>query len=110
MIDLHCHSTASDGTVAPRELPPLAASCGLKALALTDHDTISGIDEFMAAAASVPQVHCIPGIELAGHLESGEHCHIVGLFVDSKSSELKGLCKLHHLREYVHPALLRCGR
>ena len=85
MIDLHCHSTASDGTVPPEELPAMALKVGLAVLALTDHDTVSGVEAFLNAAKDVPDVRCIPGIELACRLESGEHCHIVGLFVDHRN-------------------------
>ena len=92
MIDLHCHSTASDGTVSPEELPLLARKAGLTALALTDHDTVSGVESFLNAAKDVPNVRCIPGIELACRLESGEHCHIVGLFVDYRNDTLQRLC------------------
>ena len=92
MIDLHCHSTASDGTVSPEERPLLARKAGLTALALTDHDTVSGVESFLNAAKDVPNVRCIPGIELACRLESGEHCHIVGLFVDYRNDTLQRLC------------------
>ncbi|MBR4901314.1 MAG: PHP domain-containing protein [Victivallales bacterium] len=92
MIDLHCHSTASDGTVPPEELPLLARKAGLTALALTDHDTVNGVETFLDAAKNVPDVRCIPGIELACRLESGEHCHIVGLFVDYRNDTLQRLC------------------
>ena len=93
MLDLHCHSTASDGTVPPQNLPAMARDIGLKALALTDHDTVDGVETFMAAAKAVPEVCCIPGIELACRLESGDHCHIVGLFVDWRNETLRNLCK-----------------
>ena len=93
MLDLHCHSTASDGTVPPSELPAMARKIGLKALALTDHDTIDGVEMFMTAAEAVPELRCIPGIELACRLENGYHCHIVGLFVDWKNEALQQLCK-----------------
>ena len=89
MIDLHCHSTASDGTVPPEELPLLARKAGRTALALTDHDTVNGVEAFLNAAKNVPDVRCIPGIELACRLESGEHCHIVGLFVDYRNETLQ---------------------
>ena len=50
MIDLHCHSTASDGTVSPCDLPRLASTMGIHAIALTDHDTIAGLEPFEEAA------------------------------------------------------------
>jgi predicted metal-dependent phosphoesterase TrpH len=47
MIDLHVHSTASDGLIEPGKLPAMAAKIGLTAVALTDHDTVDGVAEFM---------------------------------------------------------------
>ena len=70
----------------------MARKIGLKALALTDHDTVSGVEAFLKAAKDVPDVRCIPGIELACRLGSGEHCHIVGLFVDYRNDTLQRLC------------------
>ena len=55
-IDLHNHSTASDGTDAPARIPALAAALDLAAVALTDHDTVGGIAEFLAAAEAHPEV------------------------------------------------------
>ena len=52
IIDLHCHSTASDGTYAPKEVAALAQKIGLSAIALTDHDTIDGLAEFQAEGVS----------------------------------------------------------
>ena len=83
MIDLHCHSTASDGTLTPAELVAAAVASGLQALALTDHDTTDGLSDFLAAAAGKPDFVAIPGIELACQVSTGDNCHIVGLFVDS---------------------------
>jgi predicted metal-dependent phosphoesterase TrpH len=63
-VDLHTHSTASDGTLSPGEVVRLAASEDLKAVALTDHDTVDGISRARAAAASL-DIELIPGIELS---------------------------------------------
>lgn len=93
MIDLHCHSTASDGTLNPRELVQLAQTVPLTALALTDHDTVNGLPEFLEAAKSAPQLECIPGIEFSCHLESGDTCHIVGLYIDGTCAELQAACQ-----------------
>lgn len=82
MLDLHCHSTASDGTVAPEDLPALAHTAGLGALALTDHDTIDGLQPFMNAGKKFPSVTFLPGVELAGSVSSGEHYHLLGLGID----------------------------
>ncbi len=62
--DLHTHSTASDGTDAPGDLPMLAKQAGLSAIALTDHDTTDGLAEFLAAA-KIARIRAVPGIELS---------------------------------------------
>lgn len=53
MIDLHCHSTFSDGSLTPEQLADEAVKIGLKALALTDHDTVAGLPRFLAAARAL---------------------------------------------------------
>ena len=77
MIDLHAHSTASDGTLTPTELITLAASEGLSAVALTDHDTVAGLDE-AAAAAHEAGIGFVPGIELEVEWETGVF-HMLGI-------------------------------
>ncbi len=92
MIDLHVHSTASDGTMSPTELVDYAIKKGLTAMALTDHDTVSGLDEIINYANSlrsqgvenVPNI--IPGIEFSTDV-NGNDVHIVGLYIDYKSKE-----------------------
>ena len=84
-VDLHTHSTRSDGTFTPSQLVHMAQEKGLSAFALTDHDTASGIEEAMQAAAGT-EVEVIPGIELSTkYLE--KDIHIVGLFYDYKDPE-----------------------
>jgi predicted metal-dependent phosphoesterase TrpH len=80
MIDLHCHSTASDGTCSPSELITLAKNARLSALALTDHDTTAGLPEFLEAAKA-QDFDGIPGIELAGRDQRQHSFHILGLFI-----------------------------
>ena len=67
MIDLHMHSSCSDGTLTPEELAAAALDLGLEAAALTDHDTVSGVRRFLSAAAGTP-LHAVPGVELASML------------------------------------------
>ena len=81
MIDLHSHSTASDGTSTPRELLHEAHKAGLSALALTDHDTLDGLKE-AAAAADELGIKFIPGIELEIEHKPGEF-HLLGLGIDN---------------------------
>ncbi|MEU4250743.1 PHP domain-containing protein [Amycolatopsis sp. NPDC026612] len=77
-IDLHTHSTASDGTTPPAELPRLAAAAGLTVFALTDHDTFAGLH---AAAAAAAGVEVLPGVEISCRLDDAE-VHLLGLFAD----------------------------
>lgn len=80
IIDLHTHSTCSDGTCSPAELVKLAKTMGLSALALTDHDTIDGLAEFQAAGDFLG-IETISGIEFAALWENYHRpeIHIVGL-------------------------------
>lgn len=80
-IDLHIHSTASDGTVPPEALPALGAAAGLSALALTDHDTVAGVPAFLARQKDHPGLELIAGVELSSHYAMRE-IHLVGLFLD----------------------------
>lgn len=83
MVDLHVHSTKSDGTFTPSELVSYALEKGLTAFALTDHDTVDGIDEALEAAKDKP-ITVIPGIEYSTEYHNRD-IHIVGLFIDHKS-------------------------
>jgi predicted metal-dependent phosphoesterase TrpH len=86
MIDLHTHSTASDGTLTPANLVANAVEANLHGLALTDHDTIDGLEEAIAAASRSDLVF-VPGIEISAATDHG--ClHILGLHVDHKSATL----------------------
>ncbi len=79
-IDLHTHSTASDGTLTPTEVVETAAQAGLSAIALTDHDTIAGVEEAMTAADRCG-IRVIPGIEISCH-SMGKEVHMLGFFLD----------------------------
>lgn len=79
-VDLHVHSSASDGTCAPADLPALARQAGLRAVALTDHDTVSGIAPFLEAGRK-EGIEVIPGVEIST-LFLGREVHIVGLFIN----------------------------
>jgi predicted metal-dependent phosphoesterase TrpH len=89
-IDLHAHSTASDGTTPPADLPRLAAEAGLTVLALTDHDTFSGL---AAATAAASDVEIVPGVEISCRLDDFE-VHLLGLFVDPGHAPLAGELEL----------------
>src|SRR5207253_2554956 len=80
-VDLHSHTTASDGTLTPRELVALAAKHGVRVLAITDHDSTEGIAEARLAAASQPGLTIVPGIEINCDVEGAE-IHVLGYFLD----------------------------
>jgi len=79
-IDLHVHSNASDGSYPPAEVVRLAKEGGLTAMALTDHDTVDGLPEAVAAGETYG-VEVIPGVEISAQCPGGT-MHILGLFVD----------------------------
>ncbi len=86
-IDLHVHSTASDGTFTPTELVAESKRCGLSAFALTDHDTVDGISEALAAGESYG-LEVISGVELSTEYNNTE-IHVVGLFIDPTNTALQ---------------------
>ena len=81
MLELHCHTTYSDGTLTPTELVTAAAASGVRALAITDHDTMSGWDEAFAAA-SLYNLEIVPGLELST-VHNGRSLHILGFYPDA---------------------------
>ena len=86
MIDLHCHSTFSDGSLTPEQLIEEAAKIGLLALALTDHDTTAGLPRFLAAATGT-SVRAVPGVELSVDCSHGV-MHMLGYWMDVDNPEL----------------------
>ena len=95
IIDLHVHSTASDGTLTPAQLVEKAASLGISAIALTDHDSVSGIEEALETGKKY-HVEIIPGVELSTEYMNTE-IHVVGLFIDWHNKAL--LSQLHAFRD-----------
>lgn len=85
-IDLHVHTTASDGTATGREVVELAAQSGLAAVAVTDHDTVSGYAEAAKAGAELG-VEVVPGIEIS--TKYGGAVHILGYYIDPNSDKLR---------------------
>jgi predicted metal-dependent phosphoesterase TrpH len=86
MIDLHTHSTASDGKLTPAELIRYAKRTGIEVIALTDHDTLSGLEE-AAAEASRIGIEFIPGVEISAVYNPGT-MHILGYFIDPADPDL----------------------
>lgn len=86
MIDLHAHTTASDGEKTPTELIDMALEKNLEAIAITDHDTVDGIKEAYEYSKD-KDILFVPGIELEANVEKGQ-MHILGLFIDFENKEL----------------------
>ena len=80
-VDLHSHTTASDGTLAPRELVRLAARHGVRVLAVTDHDSTGGVREAMDEARGLPPLEIVPGLEINCDVPGAE-IHVLGYCVD----------------------------
>lgn len=87
-VDLHFHSTASDGKHTPVELVKKAAEKGLKVISLTDHDSIEGVAPALEAAKAFPDLTLIPGVEISTDLPDGE-AHILGYFIDYTDPDFK---------------------
>ena len=94
-IDLHIHTTASDGTCTPREVVRLAVEQGLRAIAVTDHDTIVGHGEAMLAAMDY-DIELVPGIEIS--TKYGVAVHILGYFLEDLVPLLKGVVNDRDIR------------
>ncbi len=110
--DLHCHSSASDGALAPAELVARAAAQGVEALALTDHDTVAGLAEAHSAAAA-HGIRLIPGVELSVRWQRRTF-HVVGLGIDPEEPRLQaGLARMQRVRrergEAIGERLERAG-
>lgn len=82
--DLHSHSTCSDGVVEVQHLIEHAGRCGLKAIALTDHDTVEGVAEAVAIGGKL-DVEVIPGVEISAYFQNVA-IHVLGLFIDHRAS------------------------
>ena len=89
MVDLHVHTTHSDGRLGPQAVVAAATQRGLQALAITDHDVVSGLDEALQAAPDGLEV--VPGIEMTAEWQDGERAravHILGYFIDPHNAPL----------------------
>lgn len=106
MIDLHTHSAASDGELRPAELVALAKESGVSVLALTDHDTFSGLEEAKDAAKNA-EIIFVPGIEINISWPSGEF-HLLGLGLKSICEELEKITRaLQDERKSRNQGILR---
>ena len=105
--DLHTHSCFSDGTCTPEEIIRLAVAAGLSAVALTDHNTVTGLPDFLAAAETA-DILAVPGVEISTGWQ-GKELHIVGLFLkprdlDAVSAflEIINIRKEENNRKLIH--------
>jgi predicted metal-dependent phosphoesterase TrpH len=88
-LDLHLHSTASDGRFSPQELVSMAVGSGVEVIAITDHDSVEGTAPALKAAQEFPSLKVISGVEVSTDVPHGE-VHILGYFMDCSDPELKG--------------------
>ncbi len=97
-VDLHVHTTASDGRFSPEDVIRKSAALGLSVIAICDHDTTSGIAPALKAARAWPQLRIIPGVEVSTQT-SGSETHILGYFIDLAHPKLRAtLASLRHSR------------
>ena len=85
-IDLHIHTTCSDGTFTPEEIVSLALGAGLSAIAITDHDAVDGVQR--ARDASRGAIEVVPGVELSAQTADEADVHLLGYFVDTRAPDL----------------------
>lgn len=106
MIDLHLHSTCSDGSDSPTEIVEKAVALGLTAMALTDHDTTEGVAEFLGATEKAGIIG-VPGVELSAEYSPGV-MHILGYFMDIHCAELQEeLARVRNGREERNRVMLK---
>jgi predicted metal-dependent phosphoesterase TrpH len=104
-IDLHAHSSCSDGSFSPKQLVQLAGKVGLRAIALTDHDTVAGVAEAVAAGKELG-VEVVPGVEISAQYPAGT-MHILGYYLDISHPELlKALEELQQARAERNPKII----
>jgi len=94
-VDLHIHSTASDGRLTPEDVVRKSAENGLTVIAITDHDTVDSIAPALVAAKAFPWLKVMPGVEISTDVPSGE-VHILGYFVDYTDPEF--VARLERMR------------
>lgn len=105
-VDLHTHTTASDGSLSPAELVVQAGQAGLKAVAITDHDTIDGLKEAVEAGQN-QDLEVVPGVEISIEVGLKGGAHLVGLWVrPGHQGLLEGLERLQEARRRRNPRML----
>lgn len=105
-IDLHLHTTYSDGSFRPTEVLALAKRAQVTALSITDHDTVEGIPEALEAAQQLG-IEVIPGIEISSRVEKTE-VHILGYFIDWKNEAfLDSIARFRESRHQRNPRIIK---
>jgi len=106
LIDLHIHTSASDGTFSPQKIVKMAKKKGLRAVSITDHDTVDGNEEALKAGTEIG-LEVIPGVEISVEWE-GRPVHILGYFIDVKNKVLQSTLKnLIAFREERNPQIIK---
>ena len=95
--DLHAHTTCSDGSLSPIQLIDLAKEVGLKAVSITDHDTLAAYTEEIREYAKKLSIIILTGVEFSCNFE-GENIHVLGYGVDTQNEKIQQFCKRHQLR------------
>lgn len=88
LVDLHLHTTFSDGRLTPTELIKLVRTKGLRVISITDHDSTEGLNEAFTASRGSPKLDIIPGIEL-GTSTPGNEIHMLGYFIDYTNTDFQ---------------------
>jgi predicted metal-dependent phosphoesterase TrpH len=96
LIDLHLHTTASDGRLSPAELVARAAAAGLTTISVTDHDTVAALPE-VTTAAKVGNIRVVTGIEITA-VDDGRDVHMLGYFFDPGDAPLASLLERQRAR------------
>ena len=94
-VDLHTHTTASDGKLTPEALFQKALDLKIQVLSITDHDSVSGLESILPLSAANPSLRIIPGIEMSA--EGDINCHLLGYFINLEAAGLRQ--KLDDLRQ-----------
>ncbi len=110
-IDLHIHSTVSDGKLSPADIVRKSAERGLTVIALADHDAVDGIATALAAAKAFPQLKVIPCVEISTDVPNGE-VHVLGYFIDYTDHKLKATLERmrHSRRERAYGMVTKLGK
>src|SRR5260370_16492119 len=103
-VDLHTHTTASDGTYSPSSLVAEAASRGVRVLAITDHDSTEGLGEALEEAERRRPLEIVPGIEINCDVEGAE-IHVLGYLMDWQAEWFQDFCREQRpeRRAPIHP-------